>query len=229
MDPGNSWFVFSVPKKGWASGTTPEPHTTIKHLYKREGYRLPAKSPAVMEPIEIDSPRLESPFGGTSEPPSSSTPCPRSFTPTCQPKGPKKKELPIKVAEIQTKAGYQCKPMDFSRETFVVMKKAREGTQRTSQTRNGVRDSTNKIWNYVTNLPSSGRESVNSTGNLSHRSYYRLYKNWDNILLLFCFDLLENQVSEGIKWLHSDDEAKQCRNSCPLQPLFLWYGNSAHA
>lgn len=176
MDPCNAWFIFSVPKKGWASSrNTPEPHTTIKQLHKREGYRLPAKSPAVMEPTEIESPRLESPFVETSEPLRSTTPCTRSFTPTCQPKGPKRRELSIKVADIQTIAGYQCKSTDFSRETFAVMKKAREGTQRASQTRSGVLDSTNKIWNYVTKLPSSGRESVTSTGNSSHRSCYRHY------------------------------------------------------
>ncbi|XP_068680052.1 MAP/microtubule affinity-regulating kinase 4-like [Montipora foliosa] len=153
-----------VPKHGWSSSTnTPEPHTTTKHLHKRD-YRLPAKSQALAEPIKIDSPKVDSPIVEILEPPRSTTPCPRSFTPTSQPKKPRKKELPVKVAEISTKTGYQCKPNNLSKETFVVMKKAREGSLRAGQNRSGIRQSSQKVWKYVTNLSSRGRASVTPTG-----------------------------------------------------------------
>ena len=160
----NYWFPFSVPKQVWSSSrNTPEPHTTAKHLHKRD-YRLPAKSHSVAKPIKIDSPTQDSPLEKIVEPPRITTPCPRSFTPTSQPKVPNKKELLVKVAEISTKTGYQGKPTNLGKETFVVMKKALEGTQRSAHIRNGVRENTKKVWKYVTNLSSRGRASVTPTG-----------------------------------------------------------------
>ena len=113
---------------------------------------------------------MDSPIVEILEPPRSTTPCPRSFTPTSQPKKPRKKELPVKVAEISTKTGYQCKPNNLSKETFVVMKKAREGSLRAGQNRSGIRESSQKVWKYVTNLSSRGRASVTPTGKRSYRS-----------------------------------------------------------
>ena len=155
--------LFSVPKHGWSSsGNTPEPHTAAKLLHKRD-YRLSSKSPAV-ESIRIDSPGRDTP---NMDPPRSSTPCPRSFTPTSQPKLPKKQELAVKVAQILTETGYQSRPSNLSRETYVIMNKALQESQRAGQTRNDIRDSTQRVWKYVTNLSSNGRASVTPTGKMS--------------------------------------------------------------
>ena len=158
-----NYHLFSVPKHGWSSsGNTPEPHTTAKLLHKRD-YRLSSKSPAV------DVIRIDSPGGDTStmEPPRSTTPCPRSFTPTSQPKLPKKQELAVKVAQILTETGYKSRPTNLSRETYVIMNKALQGSQRTGQTRNEIRDNTQRVWKYVTNLSSSGRTSVTPAGEMT--------------------------------------------------------------
>ena len=159
---GTNFCAFSVPKYGWASSrNTPEPHTATKLLHKRD-YRISSKSPAA-DAIKIDSPAGDTP---TMEPPRSTTPCPRSFTPTSQPKMPNKRELPVKVAEILTQTGCQSRPTNLSRETYVIMKKALQGTQRAGQTRNDVRGSKQRVWKYVTNLSSNGRASVTPTGKI---------------------------------------------------------------
>ena len=160
---GTNYCAFSVPKYGWASSrNTPEPHTATKLLHKRD-YRISSKSPAA-DAIKIDSPAGDTP---TMEPPRSATPCPRSFTPTSQPKMPNKRELPVKFAEILTQTGCQSRPTNLSRETYVIMKKALQGTQRAGRTRNDVRDSKQRVWKYVTNLSSNGRASVTPTGKIT--------------------------------------------------------------
>ena len=79
---------------------------------------------------------------------------------------PKKRELNVKVAEILTQTGCQNRPTKLSRETYVIMKKALQGTQRAGQIRNDVRDSKQRVWKYVTNLSSNGRASVTPTGKI---------------------------------------------------------------
>lgn len=147
---------FLVPKHGWSSsGNTPEPCTAAKLLHKRD-YRFPSKSPAP-ESIRIDSPGRETP---NMDQPRTSTPCPRTFTPSSQPKMSKKPELAVKVAQILTESGYQSRPSNLSRETYVIMNKALQASQRSAQTRNDIRDNTQRVWKYVTNLSSNGRASV---------------------------------------------------------------------
>lgn len=155
--------MFSVPKHGWASsGNTPEPHTAAKLLHKRD-YRLASKSPVV------DSMRIDSPGRDTQnvDPPRSTTPCPRSFTPTPQTKMPRKQGLAIKVAQIVAEAGHKSRPSNFSRETYVIMNKALQGSQRAAQTRNEIRDNTQRVRKYVTQLSSDGRTSVTPTGKMT--------------------------------------------------------------
>lgn len=155
--------MFLVPKHGWASsGNTPEPHTAAKLLHKRN-YRLASKSPAI-ESLRLDSPGRDTP---NVDPPRTSTPCPRSFTPSPQTKMPKKKELAVKVAQIVAEAGHKSRPSNFSRETYVIMNKALQGSQRTAQTRNDIWDNTQRVRKYVTHLSSDGRASVTTTGKMT--------------------------------------------------------------
>lgn len=160
--------------------STPEPHTTAKHLHKRD-YRLPSKSPAA-DIIKIHSPGGHTP---TLDPPRSTTPCPRSFTPSSQPKVPKKPELAVKVAQILTNSGHQSKPANLSRETYVIMKKALEGTQRTGKTKNDIRKSTQGVWKYVTNLSSNGRARVTPTG--KNRCLIDHFYKWRPICYAFVY------------------------------------------
>ena len=112
----------------------------------------------------IDSPGRETP---NMDPPRSTSPCPRSFTPTSQPRMPRKQQLAVKVAQIVAQAGHKSRPSNLSRETFVIMNKALHGSQRATQTRNDIRDSTQRVWKYVTNLSSNGRASVTPTGKMT--------------------------------------------------------------
>ena len=149
-------LVHAVPKQGWASsGNTPEPHTAPKLLHRKE-YRLPSKSPAI-ESVRGDSPAVGDAPRGT-------TPCPRSFTPTTQPKMPQKRELAVKIAQILTETGFQARPSNLSRETYAVMNKALQSSQRAGPPRNDIRDGKQRVWKYVTNLSSTGRTSVTSLG-----------------------------------------------------------------
>lgn len=156
--------MFLVPKRGWASsGNTPEPHTASKLLHKRD-YRLASKSPAI-ESFRPDVPGSETP---NVDPPRSTTPCPRSFTPSPQTKMPKKQELAVKVAQIVTEAGHKSRrPSNFSRETYVIMNKALQGSQRAAQTRNEIWDNSQRAKKYMTHLSSHGRASVTPTGKMT--------------------------------------------------------------
>ena len=152
-------LCFSVPKHGWSSsGNTPEPYTAAKLLHKRD-YRLPSKSPGP-QAIKIDSPGIET---SNMHPPRGSTPCPRSFTPSPQPQMPKKQELAGKVAEILTESGYQTRPTNLSRGTYVVMNKALQATQRSAQTRNEIRGNTQRVWKYVAKSSSNKRMGLTPT------------------------------------------------------------------
>lgn len=153
----------SVPKHGWASsGNTPEPHTTALLLHKRD-YRHASKSPAV-ESIRNDSPGRDTP---NVDPPQSTTPCPRSFTPSPQTMRSKKRELAVKVAQIVAETGNKSRPGNFSRETYVIMNKALQGSQRAPQTRKDIWDNTQRVRNYVTQLSSDGRASVSPSGKMT--------------------------------------------------------------
>jgi len=77
---------------------------------------------------------------------------------------PKKKELAVKVAQIAAETGHKSRPSSFSRETYVIMNKALQGSQRTAQTRNDIWDNTQRVRKYVTHLSSDGRASVTPTG-----------------------------------------------------------------
>ncbi|PFX31108.1 NUAK family SNF1-like kinase 1 [Stylophora pistillata] len=148
-----------VPKHGWSSsGNTPEPYAAAKLLHKRD-YRLPSKSPGP-QAIKIDSPGIET---SNMHPPRGSTPCPRSFTPSPQPQMPKKQELAGKVAEILTESGYQTRPTNLSRGTYVVMNKALQATQRSAQTRNEIRGNTQRVWKYVAKSSSNKRMGLTPT------------------------------------------------------------------
>lgn len=104
------------------------------------------------------------------EPPQSTTPCPRSFTPTPQTITSKKRELAVKVAQIVAETGHKSRPGNFSRETYVIMNKALQGSQRAPQTRKDIWDNMQRVRNYVTQLSSDGRASVSPSGKMT--SFY---------------------------------------------------------
>ena len=99
---------------------------------------------------------------------------------------PKKQELAVKVAHIVAEAGHKSRPSNFSRETYVIMNKALQGSQRAAQTRNEIRDSTQRVRNYVTLLSSDKRVSVTPKGKMTlskQLTFYGLYLSYrlDNV------------------------------------------------
>lgn len=75
----------------------------------------------------------------------------------------KKQELAVTVAQILTESGYQTRPTNFSRETYVIMNKALQATQRSAPTRNEIRGNTQRVWKYVTKSSSNKRMGVTPT------------------------------------------------------------------
>ena len=148
------WFthypsIHPAGKEGWPA--SPEPHTMVKFLHKRD-QKLASKSP-VPDSLRVDTPST----------PGESTPCPRSFTPTPQPKSTRK-ELAVKVAQIVAETGHTTRPRDLNRETYAIMCKALQSPQRSAQTRTNIRDSKDGVWKYVTNMTSAGRRTATPVG-----------------------------------------------------------------